>query len=259
MPLLLALVEAMADPSYGVEHSGNTPGSETVILLNGPIIKQLGFNYEQGVMRDGFQPNTSVGRFWRLYLRNVAGFLLHKNDKGTYGNTWKVVIAENEDALNEIGWSSVSADEGFRADENVVMIGRYTGGDIISSISGDTPDRMMPYIADSVLKQHGWQITFTVGMSYGTLRPILMLTPILAKTLARSGWTKRDVKRYLFDHCRMPAWKVKRFMTEWRTFPDWDLKHLARLGKIPEFFADSDDPERPGADRLRPRRTSSWW
>ena len=24
-------------------------------------------------MRDGFLPNTSVGRFWRLYLRNVAG------------------------------------------------------------------------------------------------------------------------------------------------------------------------------------------
>ncbi|HWI15813.1 MAG TPA: UGSC family (seleno)protein, partial [Burkholderiales bacterium] len=83
MPVLVALVEAMADPYYGVEHSGNTPGGETLILLNGPIIKELGFNYEQGVMRDGYMPNTSVGRFWRLYLRNVAGFLPGKNDKAT--------------------------------------------------------------------------------------------------------------------------------------------------------------------------------
>ena len=92
MPVLVALVEAMADHGYGVEHSGNTPGGETLIVLNGPIIKQLGFNYTQGVMRDGFKANTSVGRFWRLYLRNVAGFLPHKNDKATFGNTWRVEI-----------------------------------------------------------------------------------------------------------------------------------------------------------------------
>ena len=244
MPILVALVEAMADPSYGVEHSGNTPGSETVIVLNGPIVKQLDFNYEQGVMRDGFRPNTSVGRFWRLYLRNVAGFLLHKNDKATYGNTWKVVIAENEDVLRELGWRSTSEDEGLAAGENAVLIGRYTGGDVISSISGNTPEMIMPYIADSVLRQNGWQITFTVGMSYGTLRPMLLISPIIARTLAKAGWTKQTIKQYLFDHARMPAWKVRRFMIEWRTFPHWDLKSLARLGKIPEFFAESDDPER---------------
>src|SRR3546814_14758453 len=73
MPILLALVEAMVDPIYGVEHSGNTPGAETLIVLNGPIIKDLNFNYTQGVLRDGFKPNTSVGRFWRLALRNMAG------------------------------------------------------------------------------------------------------------------------------------------------------------------------------------------
>ena len=44
MPILVALVEAMADPAYGVEHSGNTPGAETLIILNGPTIKQLGVN-----------------------------------------------------------------------------------------------------------------------------------------------------------------------------------------------------------------------
>ena len=115
MPILVALVEAMADPQYGVEHSGNTPGAETLIILNGPIIKQLGFNYKQGALRDGFQPNTSIGRFWRLYLRNVAGFLLHKNDKATFGNTWRVVLAENEDSLARMSWPTVAADMGAPA------------------------------------------------------------------------------------------------------------------------------------------------
>ena len=82
MPVLVALIEAMADPRYGVEHSGNTPGAETLIIVNGPIIRRLGFNYQQGALRDGFQANTSIGRFWRLYLRNVAGFLPAQDRQG---------------------------------------------------------------------------------------------------------------------------------------------------------------------------------
>ena len=48
MPILVAIVEALADPRYGLEHTGNTPGPETLIILNGPIIKQLKFNYQPG-------------------------------------------------------------------------------------------------------------------------------------------------------------------------------------------------------------------
>jgi hypothetical protein len=244
MPILVALAEAMADPDYGVEHSGNTPGGETLITLNGPIIKELNFNYEQGVLRDGFMPNTSVGRFWRLYLRNVAGFLLHQNDKATFGNTWRVVLAENEDVLRKIGWEPISADMGFAAGDNTVTIARYTGGDLIASVSGDTPDRMMPYIADAVLKQNGWQLVFTVGTSLGTLRPLLVLSPILAQTLARAGWSKQDVKQYLYDHARLPARKFEAYLGDWTDHPIRSLKEQANLGKIPKIFYESDDPER---------------
>src|ERR671926_80844 len=128
MPILVALAEAMCDPIYGVEHSGNTPGAETLIILNGPIIKDLGFNYEQGVLRDGFKPNTSVGRFWRLALRNMAGFLLHKTDKGSFGNTFRVVLAENKDAIARTGCPPHSADMGFEAGDNTATIPRLTGG-----------------------------------------------------------------------------------------------------------------------------------
>ena len=101
MPVLIAAIEGMCDPKYGVEHSGNTPGGETLLIVNGPIIKQLGFNYTQGALRDGFQANTSIGRFWRLYLRNVAGFLPHKTDKATFGNTWRVVLAGEDDSIDQ--------------------------------------------------------------------------------------------------------------------------------------------------------------
>ena len=160
----------MCDPEYGVEHSGNTPGGDTLIILNGPLIKELGFNYTQGALRDGFLPNTSVGRFWRLYLRNVAGFLPHQTDKATFGNTWRVVLAENEDVLRNIGWEPNSVEMEFKAGDNTVTIARYTGGGSLSSVSGSTPEEMLPYLADSVQRFNNWQVTFTTSHGNGTLR-----------------------------------------------------------------------------------------
>ena len=245
MPILVALAEAMADPIYGVEHSGNTPGAETLIILNGPIIKELKFNYEQGVLRDGFQPNTSVGRFWRLALRNMAGFLLHKTDKGCFGNTFRVVLAENEDSLASIGWPSNAEDMGFKTGDNTVTITRMTGGGVFPSVTGSKPEQMMPYISDAVAAQTGWEIVFTVGgLTFGTLRPVLVLTPILAETIAKAGWSKRDVKQHLFDHAQMPAWRVEAFCNDWADFPIGSLKHQVNMGRLPRDFAESDDPDR---------------
>jgi hypothetical protein len=247
MPVLIALVEALADPQYGVEHSGNTPGSETLVMLDGPIVKDLGFNFEQGVLRDGFRPNTSVGRFLRLYLRNVAGFLPHKTDKATFGGTWRVVLAENEDVLGKIGWEPVCTDVGFQAGENVVTIARYTGGSVISGVTGSTPETMLPYVADAVLKQNGWEVEWTVGLSRCALRPLLVLSPILAETIARAGWSRDDVKQYLFEHCRLPAWKFERYVSK---FAGGFLPHrkslleMAELDEIPRVFGVSGDSGR---------------
>lgn len=244
MPVLVAAVEAMADHDYGVEHSGNTPGGENLIVLNGPIIKELGFNYTQGVMRDGFQANSTVGRFWRLYLRNVAGFLPHKNDKATFGNTWRVVVAENEDVTAAIGWPPHCTEFDFAAGANVVSIGRYTGGNHISSVSGATPAELMPYVADAVVKQYSWQIMFSVGQGYDTLRPLILISPIIAETIAGGGWSKQKLKEELFKQARIPARQFERILRDWTQKPTWNLaeEHAAR--RIPKVFHESDDPER---------------
>ena len=245
MPILVTLVEAMADPRYGVEHSGNTPGAETLIILNGPLIKELGFNYEQGALRDGIQANTTIGRFWRLYLRNVAGFLHHRTDKGTFGNTWRVVLAENEDALRRIGWTTIAEDEGVPGG-NAVTISRYTGGGVIASVFGNTPDRMLPYLADSILRKVGWELMFTVGMGVGSQRPLLLLSPILAETLAKGGLDKAALKQRLFELVRMPAWQFERYIGDWTNLVPGrpTLSSLVKAGLIPPVFAESEDPDR---------------
>jgi len=246
MPILVALAEAMADSRYGVEHSGNTPGAETLIVLNGPLIKELGFNYTQGALRDGFQANTSVGRFWRLLMINAAGFRLHHNDKGTYGNTFRVVMAENEDVIAEIGWTPLCTDFGIDAGENAVTIARFTGGEVLTSAFGQDAESLLPYLCDGVAKQTGWELCFTAGLANGTLRPMLVLSPVLAQTIARSGFSKEDVKQYLFDHARISAAKFEQYIGEWTNLVPGRprLVDMVKEGRARAVFGESNDPDR---------------
>ena len=84
MPILLAVVECIADPQFRLEDAGSTPGWEPLVILSGQLVEELDFNSGSGVMRVGRQANTSIGRFLRLYMRNVAGSRIppEATDKG---------------------------------------------------------------------------------------------------------------------------------------------------------------------------------
>jgi hypothetical protein len=246
MPVLVAVAEAMADPAYGVEHSGNTPGAETLITVNGPIARQLAFNDEQGALRDGFQANTTVGRFLRLYLRNVAGFLPWQTDKATYGGTWRVAMAENEAVLARIGWEPSCADFGFGAGEDVVTISRYTGGEVITSVFGQSPEQMVDYLADSLVRITGWELVFTMGLAGGTYRPLLLLSPVLAETIAGAGWSRADLKQALWERARLPASRFEKYLGEWTNLVPGRraLVDFVNTRRAPKVYATSTDPDR---------------
>ena len=88
LPVLLALAEAMAEPRFHVEHVGTTGGWTVLILLNGPIIGQLGFHSGQGVMRPQHRANITVSRALRLMLVNIAGYRLGETDMATFGRNY---------------------------------------------------------------------------------------------------------------------------------------------------------------------------
>jgi hypothetical protein len=246
LPVLLALAEVLADPAYGVEHSGNTTGADALIVLNGPAADELGFNSGQGVLREGAQANTSVGRWLRLFLRNVCGFTAGEHDKGTFGNSMRMVLAENESVLAEIGWPPLAASFGFTAGDDVVSVARMNSGLIVGSVFGSTPDEIVPYLADGLARVSGWDLTHVYGLGQGQHRPLLILSPILARIFARACWSKADVQQAMFEHARIPAWKFEKLIGDWTnlTAGRRRLIDLADEGLVPSVFGESDDPNR---------------
>jgi hypothetical protein len=232
MPVLIALVEAMADPHFFAENLGNTPGPETQIILNGPIIKELEFNYLQGATRTGIIANTSVGRFWRLFFRNVGGMLLGKTDKATFGGNFRIVLAENEDVLEKIGWPPLCTDFGFKTGDNVVTIAACPSCKVIPQIpvASDTMDICLGRLAREVKSEVTW--TYTMNYRGVSTRPIIVLSPQIAEPLAKAGYSRADLKKYLYDH----TWIAAKDMPD---AYDWVMK-----GQLPKQYGESTDPNR---------------
>ena len=246
LPLVMALASALADEHYGVEHSGNTTGADALVVLNGAVVTDLGFNHGPGALRDGTYANTAVGRWVRLFLRNVCGFTVEEHDKATFGNSSHVVLAEDEAALREIGWPSLAADFGHRSGENAVTVARMNSGVLIGSVFGSTPEAILPYLADGFVRVSSWELTHVYGLGQGQYRPLLVLSPLLARTFARAGWSKDDVRAALYQSARIPAWKFETYIGEWSnlTAGRRTLVDLAAAGLVPPDFGVSDDPNR---------------
>ena len=83
-------------------------------------------------------------------------------------------------------------------------------------------------------------------MADGGYSPLLILSPILAETIAKAGWSKDDVRQWLFENARISAAKFEQYIGEFTNLLSGgrSLYELARLGKANKVFGESDDPGR---------------
>lgn len=252
MPLLVAIVECIADPDFRIEDAGSTPGWEPLIILSGPITKELDFNFAAGVMRVGRKANTSVGRFLRLYMRNVAGLriLPGATDKASISYTFNVVLAENEDAVAELDWEPFSVDRGFKAGENVVTVQSVISISPPCYSSGATPLEHLETIAE-LIGQRSMAYCTASAARHGRFHPLFVMSPSVASVIAKGGWKKDDVRRYLYENVKAPAG----FLEELARRTGGTIFNFCKgveEGLISKDFCQSTDPDRLVPVFLRP-------
>ena len=237
MPVLVAIVEAIADPRFHLEDAGSSAGWAPMIILNGPVIKRLGFNAGTGVLRVGNQANTSVGRFLRLYLCNVAGFIPGVSDMATFGRPDFPVLAENESASP---WEPLSVTRGFKPGESVVTVTSVGFMSYQLTIVAQTAESLLQNLAAKV-RQNLVAGDGSIVNKGPEEAPQLVLSPVIARTLAGAGYTKRDVQQYIFEHSKVPASEFD----SWLAFQGHtDACSCVKKGLLPTQFCESEDPQR---------------
>ena len=200
-PVLLAAVEAVAQPPFNLDAVQATTHPVTPLLIvNGPIAKEIALNGSYNAFGQGFRPNVTIGRALRLVLMNVGGGLPGTGDRSTQGNPAKIAycVAENEE---ENPWSTLAADAGFDRSTSTVTAFPCEGPHNIQDHFSNTGLGILLTIAGA-MAQAGSNNLLDRGF------PLLSLGPEHAATIARDGYDKPAIRAFIFEHARFPLGRL---------------------------------------------------
>jgi hypothetical protein len=199
-PVILAALEGWADERWGMGDrtyfymsNASTGSGGQLLVVNGPIRRELGVNSGVNVFGPGARANAAIGRAMRLILINALGMTPAVVDNACQGDPAKFsyCIAENEE---ESPWEPLHVERGFSIDESTVTTFGGYGPEPIDNRLSHTPDGILYSIADTLSR---------IGpmLSVDDTRMVVM-GPEHAQIIARHGWSKQDVKTFLYEHCR---------------------------------------------------------
>ncbi|MDE3074283.1 MAG: hypothetical protein KGJ86_02550 [Chloroflexota bacterium] len=194
-PVVLAALDAAfreGCPRMGAWQS--TTGGAPLLIVNGPVRGQLGFNASGSVFGPGFRANATVGRAIRLIVRNAFGILPHELDQSSQGTPGQqtLCIAENEE---ESPWEPLQVDLGHAAETSTVSALHVRSCDFVDNRQTGDPRHVLNDIADTISR--------TGALMPAEHAACVILGPEHAQLLAGRGYSKRDVKEYLAEHsCR---------------------------------------------------------
>jgi hypothetical protein len=206
-PVLLAALDAFQSMGGGSALLQSTTGQAPVLIVNGPVRDELGFNYTENILGPGDRPNATVGRAMRLIIMNVLGVRPHEFDQSTHGTPGKYsfCIAENED---ESPWEPLHVERGFSSEESTVTV-QLTRSDLhVEHRSTQDPEELLYTIADSMSYAGGIYEAPPYNRTSGS---IVIMGPVHAQILAARGWSKRAVKQFLWEHFGKTKRELRRF------------------------------------------------
>lgn len=128
LPVVLTALEAACTDDYNIHGvMATTMGASPVVIVNGPIRKQLGMNMELGALGQGNRANATIGRALRLVLRNIGGAVPGGTERSTLGNASKFTqcFAEWEERNP---WQPLHVERGFAPADSVVTLFTMSSG-----------------------------------------------------------------------------------------------------------------------------------
>ena len=150
MPVVVAAVEGIGDPRWSYHGPGTSTGGAAVLMIvNGPIARELDINAGDNLFGPGWRANLTIGRAVRLVMRNVCGSMPGLLDRGTLGNPGKLsfVIAENE---AESPWTPLHVERGFRREQSTVTVVASDGPRQFYNQLSDNAEGVLTTLADDM-------------------------------------------------------------------------------------------------------------
>jgi hypothetical protein len=201
MPVVVAAIEGIGDPRWSYHGPGtSTAGAAVLMVVNGPIARDLDVNAGDNLFGPGWRANATIGRAVRLVMRNVCGSRPGTLDRGTLGHPGKLsyVIAENE---AESPWTPLHVERGLRPEQSAVTVMAAEAPHQFYNQLSSTAEGVLSTLADDM------RIS---GNVMGQPHYMLVLAGEHMRTIAAGGWTKADIRRFVFEHTQNSHAHLKR-------------------------------------------------
>jgi hypothetical protein len=201
LPVVVAAVEGIADPRWGYHGPAtSTGGAGVLMIVNGPIGRALDFNSGDNLFGPGWRANATVGRAVRLIMRNVIGTLPGKLDRGTLGHPGKYsyVIAENE---QDSPWTPLHVERGFRPEDSTVTVMAAEAPHQFYNQLSSTAAGILTTLCDDMRVS---------GNVMGQPNYVIVIAGEHMHTIAADGWSKADIRAFVFEHTRNSLAHLKR-------------------------------------------------
>jgi len=221
MPVLVAAVEAVMDPNVNLRGMATTTSPDVpLIIINGPVAKQLDINSGSNALGRGSRANSSISRALSLIIQNVGGSWVNVTDMSTLGQAadFSSMLAESD----ESPWEPLHVELGFPKNTNIVTVVGVEPYHTIMGL-GHSAGGFMRIVTDHLIaSDRPYQATM-----------VLLITKDTAKMMARSGWTKEKIREHIDKNARAPLSVIKeKFL---------DNGTASVLGGIPSWVNETKD------------------
>ena len=188
LPLILTAVKAMTSEQFnlhGVQVTTSHVGP--MLIVNGPIRRQLEINDGFNLFGQGYRANATIGRALRLICTNIGGALPGELDRAAFGHAGKYTccIAEKEEASP---WDAMHVERGFQADDSTITVFAAAGPQTVNDHGSNTAEGILNTISENIAAP---------GNSSG--ETLLVIGVEHAKTISEDGFSKADIRRYIAD------------------------------------------------------------
>jgi len=202
-PVILAGMEGFLNKHYDLTHVVASTGSFTpVVIVDGPIAKELNFNSGIGMLGIGWQANSTVGRALQLSLLNLGQTWPQVNFMGLTGRLEAYTFYTFAEDTAKSPWEPFNVSEGFQPGDSTVTVSSSGNPQVFGG------GAVAPWTAQGVIDQIVNQIRSRGPVWPHAQKHIIVLHPDCAVELANHGYTRKSLQEYLYEQTRTPYEKL---------------------------------------------------
>jgi hypothetical protein len=216
-PLLVLAVEAMCEEPFNLYAiQATTHLCAPLVLVNGPVAKELDINSGHNAFGPGWQANATIGRAIRLALVNIGGAIPGSGDMSTFGapSKFSYLAAENEAASP---WEPLHVERGIPREASAVTVIGAECPHNVNDHESITAEGILTTIAGTMLDTGANDVFYEA-------QPLVVMAPEHAKTVADGGYSKAAAKRFLYEHAHLPMGRFSKENIERRLRVTWKDK-----------------------------------